>query len=86
MIQRVDQLDSPPTAGKFYLVPAIFWNWGQCGGPSSWWPVIGPKHHDLEFFNFKEKHYHVDPRFLTRRHKVHLHPSKWGSPEQTVLG
>ena len=32
-----------------------------------WWPVMGPLHDDAEFFGFQVLHYHVDPRFLTRR-------------------
>jgi hypothetical protein len=33
-----------------------------------WWPVIGHKHNDVEFFDFKWQHYHIDPRFLSRGH------------------
>lgn len=85
-MKRIDQLTTPPVVGKFYLVPAILWDWGQRGNPQHWWPVIGPKHNDIEFFNFTAKHYHVDPRFLTHRHKIYLSPSRYGSAEQTVLG
>lgn len=87
MVERVDQLTAAPEVGRFYLVPAILWAWGgYLSRPKSWWPVIGPKHDDLEFFQFKHKHYHVDPRFLTKRLKAQVYPSRYGSAEQSVLG
>lgn len=73
MTVRVDKLILPPLLGRAYLVPAIRWNWKapwsadlQTNG--MWWPVIGPRHDDKEFFAFPHKHYHVDPRFLTTTH------------------
>lgn len=55
--------------------------WGTSGLPESeilhsiqktkgakWWPVWGIKHNDAEHFQFHALHYHVDPRFLTKRH------------------
>lgn len=85
-MERIDQLSAAPVVGKFYLVPAILWSWRLVGHPSHWWPVMGPKHDDTEFFNFPAKHYHVDPRFLTARLLVDLGESKFGSKQQTVLG
>ena len=32
--------------------------------PPRWYPVMGKLHHDTEFFDLNELHYHVDPRFL----------------------
>lgn len=55
------------------MVPAIFFRWrNNDGNPlegkgCEWWPVWGPKHNDVEHFNFEKLHYHVDPRFLTKR-------------------
>lgn len=37
---------------------------------AKWWPVWGSKHNDVEFFNFETLHYHIDPRFLTKRHRA----------------
>lgn len=31
------------------------------------WPVVGPLHDDMQFFQFPWNHYHIDGRFLTRR-------------------
>ncbi len=74
-LQRADRLKEPPVLGRYYLVPAILFRWrsyGDTGNPLEgdglqWWPVWGPKHNDLEYFNFENLHYHVDPRFLTKR-------------------
>jgi hypothetical protein len=35
------------------------------GGKLGTWPVIGPKHSDIDFLNFRDEHYHVDARFVT---------------------
>lgn len=68
MIERADRLKSPPVKGRFYLVPAILWDWGLLGREPKWWPVLGNKHKDVEFFDFHYLHYHVDPRFMTTAH------------------
>jgi Rieske [2Fe-2S] domain len=39
---------------------------------AKWWPVWGIKHDDVEYFNFRHLHYHIDPRFLTKRHAAEL--------------
>jgi Rieske [2Fe-2S] domain len=83
-LQRVDRLKEPPVVGRWYLVPAILWDRNapfvagrseketltdlQLSRGARWWPVWGNKHSDVEHFNFPHLHYHVDPRFLTRRH------------------
>lgn len=68
MSERICDLDGPPTVGKLYLVPAVLMA-RFFGKPEIWWPVVGPMHTDVEFFNFQRPHYHVDVRFLTTRHR-----------------
>lgn len=83
-LQRADRLKEPPVVGQFYLVPAILWNRrSRCnagessedevlrelqGKGAKWWPVWGSKHNDIEYFGFRPLHYHIDPRFLNKRH------------------
>src|SRR5947209_5030398 len=52
----------------------------QVSRGARWWPVWGNKHSDVEYFNFPTLHYHIDPRFLTRRHLKET--TAWG---RTVL-
>lgn len=93
-IQRSDRLKEPPVAGKWYLVPAILWNrnapWNhpkseegilaqlQNTKGAKWWPVWGSKHSDDEHFNFPALHYHIDPRFLTKRHMTDCRHNRLG--------
>lgn len=63
-IKRVDQLKEPTIVGQYYIVPTIDEIWY---GYRSHWPVIGPPHTDIEFFNFELVHYHIDGRFLSKR-------------------
>lgn len=91
-LQRIDRMSEPPEVGKFYLVPAIAWEWrGLTDLPRNvgdlYWPVIGNKHNDIEFFNFENLHYHVDPRFFTKRHwsKLYDRSSFAGSEENGKL-
>jgi hypothetical protein len=61
MLERVDRLKEPPIVGQLYLVPTVFGQWHH------WlrdWPVMGLKHDDVEYLNFKIVHYHLDIRFL----------------------
>lgn len=91
MVERADRLKAPPVLGKFYLVPAVRWSFNTTfgiGDPAKtleqlealpcakWWPVWGRKHNDIEFFNFPHEHYHIDPRFLTKRQWKEF---DWGS-------
>jgi hypothetical protein len=91
-LQRADLLTEPPIVGRMYLVPAIPWAWNASALVSDphrsdmWWPVIGPKHTDLEFFNFRNPHYHVDPRFLSKRHWRRLWDRPDGGKLLDVLG
>ena len=59
--ERVDRLTAPPVVGRFYLVRTVR---GLFLGFEDDWPVIGPKHDDVEFFKFTYPHYHVDHRFI----------------------
>lgn len=65
-LQRVDRMTEAPIVGRWYLVPCVraYWNFAVDD-----WPVIGPQHSDIEFFDFKWSHYHVDGRFLTARQR-----------------
>ena len=63
-LQRVTQLKSPVVQGEYYLVPTVRYEY--CGKVRDW-PVFLPRHADVEFFNFADHHYHVDPRFLSKR-------------------
>jgi hypothetical protein len=58
-MQKVSELTSEPEIGKFYLVPCVPTDDGE------WWPVIGPKHEDLEHIGFPVEHYHYDLRFFS---------------------
>ena len=60
-LQRVTDLTEPPIVGQYYLVPTVRGVWYN---KIRWWPVLGDKHEDAKFFNFKEQHYHLDRRFL----------------------
>jgi len=66
--QCVNRMTEPPIVGRWYMVPAIFYRRFSRQGPELWWPVLGPRHNDVEFFDFKWEHFHFDQRFLTVRH------------------
>lgn len=59
----------PVKLGRTYVVPCIFWPWLDLDASPQWWPVIGHRHTDVEFFGFKPTHYHVDPRFVTKKQR-----------------
>jgi len=63
-LQRIDELTAPPIIGQRYLVPTVNYEW--CGLFSAW-PVMGPKHSDIEHLHFGWEHYHIDIRFITRK-------------------
>lgn len=75
MIERVDQLREPVVVGRKYLVPGIVYPFFQPWRHENkkerwwWWPVLGPRHNDAEHLNFEPWHYHVDDRFIDRRHE-----------------
>lgn len=48
--------------GSVYRVTLAFAAWYAF--PPRWWPVLGPLHSDVEFFNFRQLHFHIDARFL----------------------
>jgi hypothetical protein len=60
-LERIEELREPPVVGREYLVPCVRYWWK---GALRWWPVIGPKHDDIEHLNFAQVHYHLDRRFL----------------------
>jgi hypothetical protein len=60
-VVRVDLLTAPPVVGRFYLVRTVH---AKYFGVVASWPVIGPRHEDLDHFNFGYQHYHVDFRFV----------------------
>lgn len=70
----ITRMKEAPVPGQYYRVPAVRMDrFGLCRDrsvlvQSLWWPVIGKRHEDREFFNFALEHYHVDVRFLGRRH------------------
>lgn len=64
-LERVTELTEPPVVGRSYLVPCVRYAWFHW---RSLWPVFLPRHNDREFFDFDYQHYHVDPRFVSRRY------------------
>lgn len=65
-LMEVDKLSAPAVVGEWYLVPSIHYFWFFNDRKRYWYPVIGPKHDDVEDINFKDVHYHVDARFLSK--------------------
>lgn len=61
--ERLSDLREPPVAGRFYMVPAVQFNWL---GKFALWPVLGPLHTDADILNFPSPHYHVDARFVSK--------------------
>ena len=61
---HIETLMAPPVVGQAYLVPTVLYPWF---GKEDAWPVMGPKHTDVEHIRFHDEHYHVDLRFLTER-------------------
>lgn len=66
-MQKVDEIVGTLTEGEFYLVPTIT---GSLGGHKKVeeYPIIGPRHYDVEFFNIHSPHYHLDLRFINNRY------------------
>lgn len=63
-LQRIEDLREPPVVGRFYLVPCVLY-WYDFR--LRWWPVVGPRHDDIEHLDFAAAHYHLDRRFLPER-------------------
>lgn len=61
----LSELREPPVVGRYYMVPVVRHPWH---GRTDDWPVFGPMHTDREFFGFDAAHYHVDMRFIGKRH------------------
>ena len=80
----------PLEVGREYPVTEVLGWWLQdLEDDPEWVPVLGPLHEDGDYFDLRELHFHIDPRFLddelTRRVEVektrtllgfddHLHP------------
>lgn len=78
MVARADRLTSEPIVGRYYFVPVVIAKWHSL---IESWPVMGPPHTDIEFFNFAHEHYHIDGRFLTKRQiKVVEECAPWREP------
>jgi Rieske 2Fe-2S protein len=74
---RIDRLMEPAIVGRIYLVPTVRAEWPHGDEPDDW-PVIGPKHNDVEFLNFERLHCHVDARFVRRRtHRRVVASTSW---------
>lgn len=69
-VPLLSDLREPPVVGHRYLVPVVR-NWTYHGRMGTW-PVLGSLHDDRDFFEFQERHYHVDQRFLTEAQCRHL--------------
>lgn len=67
-------LREAPVVGKFYRVPAILHVYPNWYSSEMFWPIIGPLHHDAEFFNLPNPHYHIDLRFISARHRAVAKP------------
>ena len=62
--ERAEALQAPPVRGRWYDVPTARGWWGRWYAE---WPVLGPVHHDREWFSFQARHSHVDARFVRVR-------------------
>ena len=60
--------------GKYYRVSCLLLTRNTSLAPGIWqrvqggrWvPIISPLHEDQQFFNFSERHYHPDVRFMSQ--------------------
>lgn len=66
IVGRADLVAGPLQPNSTYLVPTLFARWPHPDEKPAHWPVIGPKHDDMEVFRFPWPHYHPDRRFLSR--------------------
>lgn len=80
-LQRVDEMTEPPIVGKYYLVPcAVDLPYAKAH------PIFGPRHADVEFFNFGIEHFHNDVRFMSWRllrqicnQEIWKYEQEWGA-------
>ncbi len=100
-IPRSDRLKSPPVVGRWYMVPAILWKNGvnipyaaseaeatrliRAAPGAMWFPVWGNKHEDTDHLSFPYQHYHIDPRFLTKRHWKQYDYIGWNTADRTPM-
>lgn len=59
MLQRIDEMTTPPVVGQAYLVPCVTLPQGLVV------PVMGPRHEDPEI-NAPRPHWHANPQFMSR--------------------
>lgn len=78
MIERVDRITTPLVVGRAYLVQTVHFRYFSDDYAD--WPVMGHKHTDVEFFNFKEPHFHVDARFLSQKLRKKIGDSLFSAP------
>jgi hypothetical protein len=65
-MQKVDDAVGLLVEGQPYLVPTVTGSLGG-SGPMECYPIIGPRHYDVEFLNVHMPHYHLDLRFIDMR-------------------
>ena len=50
--------------GEYLVTEVLTWWMNEIREEPEWLPVMGSLHHDREFFEIEDLHYHIDPRFL----------------------
>jgi nitrite reductase/ring-hydroxylating ferredoxin subunit len=82
-MERITDLTAPPIVGRRYLVPTIKWpHYGYVRE----WPVFPIRHSDVEFLNFANPHYHVDPRFVgIRAWRAAVDWGSWSGLDETAF-
>lgn len=81
MPERIDELVAPPIVGRMYFVPTVRY---PMHGIVRDWPVMGPRHTDIEHLNFPALHYHFDHRFIAPRDFDSLFVDGWFHVSVTV--
>lgn len=68
-MQRIVEMTEAPIVGTMYLVPCVAWYAEEIGeGKPVWLPVYSGLHRDKEIVKFPAQHWHLDWRFITKRH------------------
>ncbi len=79
-MKRVDELETAPVVGKFYLVPCVIEVLDN-GKSRGYLPVINNWHEDADIIGFKPHHYHYDVRFFRKADWADEYSAKQ-NPEQ----
>ena len=66
-IQRIDDMDTPPVVGRFYLVRHATSSWPNVPWSGVPLPILGGAHTDIEIAPNVGRHYHYDMRFFDRK-------------------